>query len=95
MLLRKGINFEERDIFKDPFSETEIMELAGEIPLSELFSWRSPVFKAMGPKGESLDAKELIRLMATEPRLIRRPVVHMGNKWIVGNVKAVEKALDI
>ena len=93
--MRKGINFEERDIFKDPFSETEIMELTEKVPLSELFSWRSPAFKAMGSKVESLDAKELIRLMATEPRLIRRPVVHMGNKWIVGNVKAVEKALDI
>ena len=92
--MREGVSFEERDIFKDPFSETEIMELTEKIPLSELFSWRSPAFKAMGLEGESLDAKELIRLMATEPRLIRRPVVYIGKTWLVGSVKAVENALD-
>ncbi len=91
--MREGVSFEERDIFKDPFSETEIMELTEKIPLSELFSWRSPAFKAMGLEGESLDAKELIRLMATEPRLIRRPVVHIGETWVVGSIKAIEKAL--
>ena len=91
--MREGVSFEERDIFKDPFSETEIMELTEKIPLSELFSWRSPAFKAMGLEGESLDAKELIRLMATEPRLIRRPVDHIGETWVVGSIKAIEKAL--
>lgn len=94
MLLREGIKFQERDIFKDPFTETEIVELTEEIPLSELFSWRSPSLKAMGLNGESLDAKEMIRLMAAEPRLIRRPVVHIRNTWVIGSVKAVEKAMN-
>ena len=91
--MQEGINFEERDIFKDTFSEEEIMELVEKVPLSELFSWRSPALKALGLDGESLDAKEMIRLMATEPRLIRRPVVCIGKTWVIGNVKAVEQAL--
>ncbi len=91
--MQGGINFEERDIFKDTLSEVEISELVQKIPLSELFSWRSPALKALGLNGESLDAKEMMRLMATEPRLIRRPLVWIGNTWIIGSVKAVQQAL--
>ena len=91
--MQGGINFEERDIFKDTLSEVEISELVQKIPLSELLSWRSPALKALGLNGESLDAKEMMRLMATEPRLIRRPLVWIGNTWIIGSVKAVQQAL--
>ncbi len=60
-------------------------------PLSEVFSWRSPSFKAMGLDQGSLSQDDLIRLMLEEPRLVRRPIVKMGGRLVVG---ATPKSLD-
>ena len=41
------MEIEERDFFKDLFSEAELEELMTLAPPSELFSWRSPSFRKM------------------------------------------------
>jgi arsenate reductase-like glutaredoxin family protein len=95
LLSQRGVEFEERDFFKYPLSEGELRGLAKLKPLSELFSWRSPSFKAMGLEERSLSPDDLIRLMAQEPRLIRRPLVKVDDQLIVGSDwKAVEAALQ-
>ena len=89
------MEFEERDFFKESFSEDEIRELVKGKALSEVFSWRSPSFKAMGLEQETLSPDDLIRLMAQEPRLIRRPLTKVGCQLIIGgNRKAIEQALE-
>ena len=94
MLLQKGVELKERDFFKEPFSETELRELAAPVGLSELFARRSPSLKQMGLTGQELSEPEMLKLMLQEPRLIRRPVVKIGGKVLVGaNLKAVEAAL--
>lgn len=70
----------ERDFFKNPFSRAEIVALLGEKPPAEMFNFRSPSFKALGLKRDSLGPEELIDWMLKEPRLIRRPVVRIGEK---------------
>ncbi len=61
---------------------------------SDIFSWRSPSFKALGRDAGSLSDDELIRLMLQEPRLIRRPMVRIGDELVVGaNPKSLESAL--
>ena len=94
MLLQKGYELEERDFFKDTFTEGEIKELASLAPLTDLFAWRSPSFKNLGLKGQDLSEPEMINLMLQEPRLVRRPVVRVGNKLIIGaNLKTLEAEL--
>ena len=94
MLSQRGVSFQERDFFKEPFSEAEIRELVKGQALSDLFSWRSPAFKAMGLERQSLSHDDLIRLMAQEPRLIRRPLIKMGSRLIIGSDwKSVDAAL--
>ena len=78
------IEFEERDFFKQPFTESDLMSLLKNTPLSDVFSWRSPSFKAMGLDQGSLTDDDLIRLMLEEPRLIRRPIVKINDKLIIG-----------
>ena len=56
----------------------------------DLFSFRSPSFKALGLDPDTLADDELVRLMLREPRLIRRPIVRLGNELIIG---ANEKSL--
>ena len=71
---------DERDFFKDPFSRAEIDELLHGKPASEMFNFRSPSFKQMGLERDKLSDDELIDLMLREPRLVRRPVVRIGDK---------------
>ncbi len=45
-----------------------------------MFNFRSPSFKQLGLEKGKLTDKELIDLILKEPRLVRRPVVRIGDK---------------
>lgn len=86
---------EERDFFKAPFSEGELRELARGRKISDVFSWKSPSFKALGLKPEDLSEYDLLRLMLQEPRMIRRPITQIGGELIIGaDTEALETALS-
>jgi len=94
LLLQNGVQLEERDYFKDPFSALEILELAQSDSISAMFARRSPSLKKLGLADEELSDEEMVSLMLQEPRLVRRPLVLMDGKLLVGaNIKAVEAAL--
>ena len=82
------MNFEERDFFKDEFSEEELRELLGDTPPTDIFSWRSPSARTLKLDREDVSPDELIRLMVEQPRLIRRPLIHTGDRLFVGTDKA-------
>ena len=94
MLSQRGIEFEDRDFFKDRFSELELRRiLEGSAP-SQAFSWRSPSFKRLGLDQGTLTPDDLFRLMVDEPRLIRRPMVRVDDQLIIGgNWIHIEEAL--
>jgi arsenate reductase-like glutaredoxin family protein len=74
----------ERDFFKNPFTRAEIDGLRKGRKAEEMFSLRSPAFKALGMARESLSEDQLIDLMLKEPRLIRRPIVKVGKTAYFG-----------
>ena len=82
MLKKSEIN--ERDFFKTPFTCEEIKALLKEKPASEMFSFRSPSFKALALDQTKLSDNDLINLMIKEPRLIRRPIVKIGREVYFG-----------
>ena len=95
MLLQHGVSLDERDFFKDPFSEQEIRELAQDVGVPQIFARRSPSLKLMGLADQELTDEKKVELMLQEPRLVRRPLVNLGGKLLVGaNLKAVEAALE-
>ena len=99
MLLQKGMEIEERDFFKDPFSRDELQDLARvmgpEEGLGGLFARRSPSLKKLGLDGQDLPESRMMELMLQEPRLIRRPLVRIGGKLVVGaSLKIMEAALQ-
>ena len=65
------------------------MELLQGKSATEMFNFRSPSFKKLGLEREKLSDNELIDLILTEPRLVRRPVVRIGNKVYFGADKSV------
>ena len=84
----------ERDFFKEPFTREEIKSLLQDKPASEMFSFKSPSFKALGLDQAKLKDNDLINLMLKEPRLIRRPVVKIGNNVYFGaDSKVLEKVI--
>ncbi|MQF48586.1 hypothetical protein FIM08_01590 [SAR202 cluster bacterium AC-647-N09_OGT_505m] len=91
-LHEKGVELEERDFFQDRFSEGELRQLLQEHGVSEIFSWKSPSFKALNLVADTLDDQDLLRLMLQEPRLIRRPLITIG-KWLIvgGNQNTLDK----
>ena len=74
----------ERDFFKDPFTREEIENLLQGKPASEMFNFQSPSFRALGIEREELDNEKFIELMLKEPRLVRRPVVRIGQEVYFG-----------
>jgi arsenate reductase-like glutaredoxin family protein len=87
------VTLEERDFFKEPFSAEEVHNLLQGRPLEDIFSWKSPSFKALGLKPERLTDDDLAQLMLKEPRLMRRPLIQINGQLIVGlDKKALEEA---
>ena len=81
------MELDERDFFKDGFTETELRDLLGDTPPADVFSWRSPSARKLGLDRDTVTADELIRLMLDEPRLIRRPLIQVEGRIIVGTDK--------
>ena len=79
------MQIQDRDFFKEPFSEEELRSLIGSRPVSDVFAWRSPSFKALGRDPSSVTESEMISLMLQEPRLIRRPITRVGDELIIGS----------
>ena len=71
--------------------QDELRQLLHEQNLSGAFSWNSPSFKALGLAPDGLNDEILLQLMLQEPRLIRRPLVKIGDRLIIGGV---QKGLD-
>ena len=92
--MQNGFEVNERDYFKDPLGEDELIDLASTVGLAELFAWRSPSVKNLGLQGKDLDDHEMLQFMRKEPRLIRRPIIKIGQETIiVANIKVIAEKL--
>ena len=59
-----------------------------------MFNFRSPSFKKVGVDRNKLGDSDLIKLMLQEPRLIRRPLVRIGqNVYLGANNKVLAELL--
>ena len=58
-----------------------------------MFNFRSPSFKQFGLEQDKLSDDELIDLMLREPRLIRRPVVRIGDTVYFSAAKSALESL--
>lgn len=86
-LSQDGVELNERDFFKDGFSEAELRDLLGDTNPADVFSWRSPSARKLGLDRDTVTDDELISLMVGEPRLIRRPLIQVEGRLVVGTDK--------
>ena len=92
MLLQNGLEVTVRDFFKDTLSKNEIKELASILGTEKIFARRSPSLKKMGMTDKELSDDEMINLMLQDPKLLRRPLLKVGNKLMVGGGNAAVEA---
>ena len=92
--MQDGAVLDERDFFQEPLTEAELKELIGDRQIPDVFSWKSPSFKKLGLDPDNLSDEDLLRLMLDEPRLIRRPLIRVGEQLFIGaDLEAVREAL--
>ena len=95
--MQNGYEVKERDYFKEPFTEVELRDLVAEVGepgVSAVFAARSPSLKKMGLTAAELSDDRKLSLMLEEPRLVRRPIVRLGDRVIIGaSVKAITDAI--
>lgn len=85
-LSRRKVAFTPRDLFKQPLAAAEIRALAARHPdgVRGLLSTRSTQYKALGLDKKKVTDAELIALMVKEPRLLRRPILDLGDRLLIG-----------
>ncbi len=92
--MQNGLEVADRDFFKETFSESEIRELAAMAGTENIFARRSPSLKKLSLVDKELSDDEMINLMLQEPKLVRRPLIKVGGKLMVGGgTAAVEAAI--
>ena len=82
--MQNDIELVERDYFKEPFNEGEIRDIASLVGVEQIFARRSPSLKQMGLAGQDLSEDEIVNFMLQEPKLVRRPLIRVGDQVFVG-----------
>lgn len=94
LLLQNGLEVTERDFFQETFTDNEIRTLATMVGTENIFARRSPSLKKMGLADKELSDDAMVNLMLQEPKLVRRPLLKVGDKlWVGGSNAAVEAAI--
>tara|TARA_Y100001936_G_scaffold253879_1_gene321950 strand:- start:5447 stop:5731 length:285 start_codon:yes stop_codon:yes gene_type:complete len=94
--LHAGLNFTERDFFKDKYSSAELTNLLGNLPPSEIFNFKSVAFKKSGLDPQVLTEDRLFELLLDEPRYWRRPLLVVDGVITPGaSVKQISEMLNI
>ena len=80
----KKIAFEEREYGKNPFSENELREIIGDVPIEKFLNSRTPLYRERNMKQKPPSKDEAIKLMLKDPNLLKRPVILKGKKKLTG-----------
>ena len=94
MLSQAGVPFQSRELFREPLNEAEVRAILGERSPREVVSLRSAKARELNFREQLPDDDTLIKLLAAEPGLWRRPVITIGNELSVGyNAKRIQELI--
>jgi len=84
LLEQKGANLEVRDLGKDRLSVAELDQLIGDRDHRKFLNSRNELYRKRKMSKNPPSRDEALKLMASEPNLIRRPVVLRGSEIVLG-----------
>ncbi|MBI5366650.1 MAG: hypothetical protein HZA54_06410 [Planctomycetes bacterium] len=88
-----GVSFEERDVIKNPLSAEEVDRLIGAGNPIAYFNPKNPKVKAKGYLQTPPPREEVVKILAADGNLLRRPIVTMGERKVLGWDEKEMKAL--
>ena len=83
-MLDEGVEFEEREINKNPMSADELDALIGKRNYVEFLNSRNDLYRERKMKEKPPLREQALKLMAGEPNLMRRPILVKGNEILLG-----------
>jgi arsenate reductase-like glutaredoxin family protein len=83
-LEKQKVELDLRDLGKDRLSIEELDKLIGKRDHRMFLNTRNEMYRAKNMKENPPSREEMLKLMAAEPNLIRRPVVLRGSDIVLG-----------
>lgn len=93
-MLEEKVSFDSRDLDKERLTEDELDELIGERDYKEFLNTRNELYRNRNMKEHPPARAEAIKLMASEPNLIRRPLLIRGSRIIFGFDEAAYRKIS-
>lgn len=80
------MDYQYRDILKEPLEAKEIKELAsrGGLSVEEMLNPKSAGFKKLGLDADKIGSEEAARLINENPKIMRRPLLTDGMNLVIG-----------
>jgi len=94
-LLELKLNFDSRDLDRQPLSEAELDKLVGERDYKEFLSPRNELYRERNMAEKPPPRSDAIKLMSKTPNLIRRPLLTHGSRVIIGFDEAAYRILAL
>lgn len=96
LLRQAGHQVIEKDLLQTPWRQDELMEFFSDLPVQDWFNTSAPQIKSGDVKPEVCDVDLAMSLMLSNPILIRRPLMKVGNEVMVGfEQNAVDKWIGL
>jgi arsenate reductase len=83
-LEKRGVELDLRDLGKDRLTAEELDQMIGDRDYRKFLNTRNELYRQRKMAQNPPTRSEALRLMATEPNLIRRPVVIRGDQIVLG-----------
>jgi len=94
-LLDLKLNFDSRDLDKQPLSESELDNLIGTRDYKEFLNTRNDLYRERNMAEKPPTRPEAIQLMSKTLNLIRRPLLVRGSQIIIGFDEAAYRILAL
>lgn len=84
MLIDAGHQLEAHDLLNEAWTKENLRLFFGDLAVTEWFNPSAPGIKSRDIDPAALGEDEAIELMISDPILIRRPLLRVGNEYLVG-----------
>lgn len=81
---QQGIEVEERDVGQRPLSPDEVDALIGTRDHREFLNTRNELYRERGMKDKPPTRAETLKLISEHPNLMKRPILIVGQKLLLG-----------
>lgn len=96
LLAEAGYQVEARDLLNESWSREALARYFGNMPVADRFNQSAPQVTSGAVVPQQLDEETAYELMIAEPILIRRPLMKIGEHYLVGfNEEQVNNVLTI